>query len=132
MREKWSSYPERIGHDEAGRTSEFSKKGGNMEKEKVNPEEYTSWKGGKIYYDNEKLINITLQLERWYEVKFKFENENAKSYRFTGVINKSKSLKYVLNLIQEINKVKFETNKEQIIIKDKKQKAGKCWKHFPV
>ena len=96
----------------------YAKSNGHIKKLSVSPADYTSWKGGKIYYDNEKLITITRQLERWYEVKFKFAHENIQSYRFTGVINKSKSLEYVLNLIQEINKVKFEIDNEYILIKE--------------
>ncbi len=85
----------------------------------VNPEEYTSWKGGKIYFNNETLQNLILQLERWYEVKFTFAHEHLKSYRFSGVINKDKTLNYTLRIIQEINKVQFEMKDEQILIKDK-------------
>lgn len=97
----------------------FHKATGEIDKNLVNPDEYTSWKGGKIYFNNETLLNLTLQLERWYEVKFSFDHENIKSYRFSGVINKERSLTYTLKIIQEINKVKFEFKDEQIRIKDK-------------
>jgi ferric-dicitrate binding protein FerR (iron transport regulator) len=104
---------------EPGDHIELSGKNGTISKNKVNTEEYTSWKGGKIYFNNETLLSLTLQLERWYEIKFSFQDEQVKSYRFTGVINKERSLDYTLNIIQEINKVKFEFDKEQIMIKDK-------------
>ena len=78
-----------------------------------------SWKGGKIYFNNETLQNLILQLERWYEVKFTFAHEHLKAYRFSGVINKDKTLNYTLRIIQEINKVQFEMKDEQILIKDK-------------
>ncbi len=103
-----------------GEHLQFSKKTGAIEKRRVQPEEYTAWKEGKIYFNNETLLNLTIQIERWYEVKFLFEDEDIQSYRFSGVINKDKSLEYILGIIQEINKVEFIFNKEQIIIKDKK------------
>ncbi len=90
-----------------------------VELKDVDTNELTSWKGGKIYFNNESLINLTNQLERWYEVRFQFDNDRIKDYRFSGVINKDRSLDYTLDIIQEINKVKFKTNKEQIIIMDK-------------
>lgn len=97
----------------------FTRETGVVAKKTVNTEEFTSWKGGKIYFNNETLANLTKQLERWYEVRFTFENEQIKNYRFSGVINKDRSLDYTLEIIQEINKVKFKTDKEQIEIMDK-------------
>jgi ferric-dicitrate binding protein FerR (iron transport regulator) len=95
-------------------------KNGKIEKNKVNTTEYTAWTGGKIYFNNETLLNLARELERWYEVKFQFADEHIKSYRFTGVVNKEKSLEYTLKLIQEINKIDFESDNEQIIIKNAK------------
>ena len=97
----------------------FSKTTGEIKMTQVNPAEYTAWKGGKIYFNNESLENLVFQLERWYEVKFAFENEKIRSYRFSGVINKERSLNYTLGIIQEINKIKFQFKDEQILIMDK-------------
>ncbi len=97
----------------------FSKTTGEIKMTQVNPAEYTAWKGGKIYFNNESLENLVFQLERWYEVKFAFENEKIRSYRFSGVINKERSLDYTLGIIQEINKIKFRFKDEQILIMDK-------------
>ena len=96
----------------------FTKKTGQIAKNKVDTSKVTAWKGGKIYFNNETLENLILQLERWYEVKFRFENEHIKSYHFSGVINKDRSLNYTLKIIQDINKVNFEIKEDQIIIKD--------------
>lgn len=102
-----------------GEQLRFSKGSGDLETNEVNTEDFTSWKGGKIYFNNETLLNLTKQMERWYEVSFLFEEEHIKDYRFSGVIDKNRSLEYTLKIIQEINKVKFKTNKEQISIMDK-------------
>lgn len=85
---------------------------------KVNTDDYTAWKGGKIYFNNETLANLTIQLERWYEVKFRFGSEDVKNFRFSGVINKDKSLDYTLNIIQSINKVEFKKDKEEVLIQE--------------
>ncbi len=77
---------------------------------------YSSWIGGKIYFDNESLQDLSLRLERWYDMEFVFEKENIKSYKFTGVINKDKSLDYALRIIQLTNKVKFRKERDKIII----------------
>ena len=80
----------------------FSKGSGDVKTNQVDTGEFTAWKGGKIYFNNETLLNLTKQLERWYEVSFSFENEQIKNYRFSGVINKDRSLDYTLKIIQEI------------------------------
>lgn len=97
----------------------FTKATGKIETTRVDPAEYTAWKGGKIYFNNESLENLVLQLERWYEVKFAFENGRIRSYRFSGVINKERSLEYTLGIIEEINKISFQRKGEQILILDK-------------
>lgn len=97
----------------------FSSKSNSISKIKINTEEYTSWKGGKIYFNNKTLLDLTIQLERWYEVKFQFSSEALKRYRFSGVINKDKSLDYTLEIIEEINKVEFNINQDEILITNK-------------
>jgi ferric-dicitrate binding protein FerR (iron transport regulator) len=84
--------------------------------DQVDASSYSSWIGGKIYFDNEALEDLSLRLERWYDTEFVFEKENIKSYKFTGVINKDKSLDYSLRIIQLTNKVKFRKERDKIII----------------
>ncbi|WP_346862004.1 FecR domain-containing protein [uncultured Draconibacterium sp.] len=98
----------------------YTENSNRIVKKEVNTADYTAWKGGKIYFNNESLLELTLQLERWYEVKFQFTGEHIKKYRFTGVINTDKTLDYTLKIIEAINKVDFEFNNEQIKIVDKK------------
>ncbi|WP_423127909.1 FecR family protein [Gaoshiqia sp. Z1-71] len=97
----------------------FTKNSGELVKNNVSTDEHTAWKSGKMYFHDETLLNLTRQLERWYEVKFIFSDEQIPRYRFSGVINKERSLEYTLNIIQDINKVKFEFDKEQIMVKNK-------------
>ena len=93
-----------------------SSRTGKIIRSEINTTEYTSWKGGKICFNNKPLDELVMQLERWHEVKFRFDSEELKEYRFTGVINKERSLDYTLNIIQEINKVEFKVNQEEILI----------------
>lgn len=102
-----------------GEQIRFTKSTGEVATSKVNPDDCTAWKGGKIYFDNETLYNLTRSLERWYEVRFDFKDEKIKDYRFSGVINKDRTLDYTLHMIQEINKVKFDINHEEIIVMKK-------------
>lgn len=84
--------------------------------DQVNASTYQSWIGGKINFDNETLENLALRLERWYDIEFEFEKPNIKAYKFSGVINKDKSLDYTLRIIQLTNKVKFRKVADKIYI----------------
>jgi len=84
--------------------------------DQVNGTDYKSWIGGKINFDNESLENLALRLERWYDIEFEFEKPNIKAYKFSGVINKDKSLDYTLRIIQLTNKVKFRKEADKIFI----------------
>lgn len=89
---------------------------GKISIDQVDASIYSSWIGGKIFFDTESLDDLSLRLERWYDVAFGFETEKIKSYKFTGVINKDKSLDYTLKIIQLTNKVKFRKERDKIII----------------
>ena len=89
---------------------------GKITVDRVDASVYSSWIGGKIFFDTESLEDLSLRLERWYDIAFVFEKEKIKSYKFTGVINKDKSLDYTLNIIQLTNKVKFRKERDKIII----------------
>lgn len=67
-----------------------------------------SWKDGVFAFDNMPLVQITERISRWYHIKVVFTNEEAKKLRFTGSIEKDKTLNTVLNLIGASTHVKFE------------------------
>lgn len=76
-------------------------------KDHVNTEIYTSWICGKVYFDNQSLLDLVTLLEKWYNVNFEFANTDARFFKFTGVINREQTLEYTLKIIETTNKVKF-------------------------
>ena len=102
-----------------GERVQLTKESGAISKARVNTSEYTSWHLGKHHFNDESLSDLVLLLERWYDIKFAFESDSIKAYRFSGVIDKERSLDYTLNIIEEINRVKFERKDDQIMIKAK-------------
>lgn len=61
---------------------------------------YTLWMQGIYSMDDEKLADIALRLERWYDVKFIFDNEEVKEIKFSGAILKNKPLKQILDVFK--------------------------------
>lgn len=89
---------------------------GEMKVDQVVASTYSAWIGGKAYFDSKSLEDLSQLMERWYDVEFVFEKQNIKSYKFSGVINKDRSLDYALSIIQLTNKVKFRKERDKIII----------------
>src|SRR5690606_6666507 len=71
---------------------------GETIKDRIEVENYKEWMNGKIYLDNNELDDLTFLLEQWYGVKFSFSDNSLKTYKFTGVIHKTESLDYNLNI----------------------------------
>ena len=63
--------------------------------------------------------SIILTLSRWYNFEYTFEEEKSKNYFFTGTLERTKSIKDILSLIEKTNssnEIKFRINKNKITI----------------
>ena len=60
----------------------------------------SAWKDGKFVFRDQRLEDIFIDLSRWYDVKFTFENKEAKDYRYTGTIRKSTTAQQVLKMLK--------------------------------
>ena len=84
--------------------------------EEVNTNLYTSWVNGILEYENRDLEFIMIQLSRWYQVDFKFKDDNIKNARFSGAIKRNNSVEYALDLIERISDVNFTVENSTIVI----------------
>lgn len=94
-------------------------KDGKMLIKKVDPRYYTTWMNERFYFDSESLENIMKKLSRWYDVQVTFKDEEAKQYHFEGSVPKYSSIKEVCNIIELTTHVRFELEKNNIIVKIK-------------
>lgn len=91
-------------------------KAGTIEIKKVNVRPYIAWKDGDFVFENESLENIMLRLERWYNVKVFYMNEECKDFRFSGDMKRYSNVRSLLYYIQETSNAKFEINKNTIVV----------------
>jgi ferric-dicitrate binding protein FerR (iron transport regulator) len=82
----------------------------------VNVRPYIAWKDGDFVFENESLENIMMRLERWYNVKIFYMNEECKDYRFSGDIERYSDVRRLLYLIQETSNARFEINNQTIVV----------------
>jgi transmembrane sensor len=60
----------------------------------------SAWRDGKFVIRDQRLEDIFIELSRWYDVKFIFENTEVKDYRYTGTIRKSTTAQQVLKMLK--------------------------------
>ncbi|MFO7829599.1 MAG: FecR domain-containing protein [Bacteroidales bacterium] len=61
---------------------------------------FTSWKQGKLIFDNVPIIDLVNSLERWYNVDFLIQDNLSYKYNYTLTIT-DESITEVMNLIQK-------------------------------
>jgi len=89
---------------------------GKLEIKKVNIRPYIAWKDGDFVFENEPLENIMMRLERWYNVKIFFMNEECKMYRFTADIERYSDVKDLLFFMEATSNAKFEIKNNAIVV----------------
>ena len=73
----------------------------------VLPELYTSWRDGKFYFKAYTFEELVEKLERWYDFKMFYMNEEIKTRRFSGVVNKYQPLEEMFKFLQMTSDVQF-------------------------
>ena len=82
---------------------------------------YTAWIEGKIVFDDERMDQIAIKLERWFNVKINFADPQLKARRFTGTILKNKPLDQIMQALELLSPIRYEhqihaNGKDQITI----------------
>jgi ferric-dicitrate binding protein FerR (iron transport regulator) len=60
----------------------------------------SAWRDGKFVIRDQRLEDIFKELSRWYNVRFSFEKQDLRDYRFTGNIKKSTTVQHVLKMLK--------------------------------
>ncbi|MBX2901317.1 MAG: DUF4974 domain-containing protein [Cyclobacteriaceae bacterium] len=89
-----------------------------MLQNQVSTERYTSWREGKLIFEDESLADIVRALERWYNVKIRIENSATVGCRYSAKID-NKTLEEVLELFKAAESIDYEIQGTEVIIKGK-------------
>ncbi len=82
----------------------------------VDVQQFTAWKEGRIYYEDNTLEDIFADLSRWYNISVDYENEDLKSLRFSIDVRKYNKFSEILEIINLTKKVKLKINENQITV----------------
>lgn len=89
----------------------LNKTTGNHSLEKIDVQSYTSWKDGKITFNNESLDVVARKMERWFNCKIYLDDTDLKQYKYTGTIE-METLREILELISLTTPIKTKYKKE--------------------
>jgi transmembrane sensor len=87
-----------------------------FEVQQVNTSQYTSWIDGKFEFNKDNLAAVMLELSRWYDFEYEFQNESAKDYHFTARITNDQEISTILDMLEMTANVKFEIIDQKIIV----------------
>lgn len=73
------------------------------------------WIKNKLAFDRESLEEIAMKIERWYDVKVTFTNENLKQAQYSGIFE-DESLQQVMSALHDAG-VNYKINKKEVIIR---------------
>jgi transmembrane sensor len=86
----------------------------------VDVELHTAWKDDLLVFKSETLENISYKLERWYDVKIHIEDEELKSYRYTGKFAHKETLNQVLEILSLTTPIHYTFEQNDLYIKKNK------------
>ncbi len=83
---------------------------------RIDTDRFTSWKDGQLIIKGEPMIKLAVKLERRYNVKIHFEDEEIKQYKFTGTI-KNETIEQVMEAIKLASSVDYKIEEREIWIR---------------
>lgn len=103
----------------------FDKATRKMEKTRISDtERYAGWRHNSLAFQAETLEQIAVTLERFYNVKIRFESEALKHYRFTGTLGNT-SLESILQILSFTSPLSYELTDSLIVLHENKRE--KVW-----
>lgn len=93
----------------------------SMQKTEIDePKLYTGWMNNQLVFESEPFENIATVLERNYNIRFKFDSEALKKYRFTGTIANT-SLESLLQIFSMTSPFSYSIKDSTIYLKENRE-----------
>ncbi len=80
---------------------------------------YKQWEEGYFYYDNVPLIDVLIELGRWYNVNIELQNRKLMSYRLHFIADRNASIDDALERLNEFRYLHAERKGDKIIVSEK-------------
>lgn len=80
---------------------------------------YSDWREGRSYFENETFASIVKDIERKYNVSIRIDFEEIKQEKFSGLIDKRKTVYQLLDVLGQYGNFRYTVNNDTIIIRNK-------------
>ena len=90
----------------------------NISVSKVDVKQYTAWRNGYFYFQKERLEDILLKLERWYDFKVFYQNQEVKNYLFKMRADRDQEFKDIVSRLEQTGRISIKINGNVIVVSD--------------
>jgi transmembrane sensor len=103
-----------------GESISYSIKEKTYTKEIRTPEDIMEWKSGEVHLSNAPIEEVAVTLNSLYDVRFSYDKEAMKTYRFNLRFSNKLTLNQVLSMLERINGIEYDLRKNEVIISNRK------------
>ena len=96
---------------------------------KVDVNQVVAWTHGRLIIRGENLEKLSVELQRKYNVKFIFRDDEIKKYRFSGILL-DETLEQVLKVIKLTAPIDYFLEGKTVIMSSDKENQNICAKHL--
>ncbi|TKG89042.1 DUF4974 domain-containing protein [Puteibacter caeruleilacunae] len=93
----------------------FSRKTSKVVLSQLNAVDHTGWKDGRLAFKSVAFGDLARKLERWYDVKFIFEDEELKNELYTGSFDKE-TFEQAINALRLSSHFNYKIKKRTVYI----------------
>lgn len=99
-----------------GQQAEVAKMG-HIAVHQVQVSETISWKSGVFQFSDLSMLEILQELSHWYDIRG-IENRSSSKERYSGVLNKTKSLSDIIKQLEKISQNHFTIKEGRVVIEN--------------
>lgn len=99
-----------------GTKASFNKKTKSIISEKVNVNNYFSWREGVLIFKNDNLKNITKKLSRYYNLEIVIEDDDLANESFSGYLDLNENIDKVIENIKASTNMNYSIKGNKVII----------------
>jgi len=82
----------------------------------IETNKYVSWKEGELNIQSETMEDLAIKLERRYNIRIKFDQEEIKKFAFSGIIT-NETLEQVMNAIKLSSQIDYEIEERIVTLR---------------
>ncbi|MDQ2178473.1 FecR family protein [Marinifilum sp. D714] len=92
--------------------------GSKMQVSSVDVRKFTAWRDGYFYFEKERLEDIFIKLERWYDFKVFYQNPGVKDYEFRMRADRDAEFQDIAKRLEKTGRISIQISGNAVIVSD--------------